>query len=410
MDARKESEMTREGDGSSDPVRKMPYDAMTFIQSAGELEPLIARDWNVFVKEGRHLLLPRGWGASNVSGAFREGWLAGAKEAGKTEAVNDDQPKKCTCPTSCSGACRGACGCKSCHELFQDFRLPWECIPSELMKSPAVNEALLQDMPMTAMVRQLGRMSAVGLLGPMSDTASLVVNRLSDVEVVRKSRMHPIQVLAALSTYASGHGARGSLEWGVNQAIVDALDSAFYAAFGNVDPTGKRTYLALDVSASMTWDDVAGIPGLMPRTASAAMAMVTARAETPGSYHVAGFSHCMERLDITARDRLDTTISKVEQVPAGWTDCALPMLDALEKKIGVDTFVIYTDSETQIGAVHPCEALKRYRKEMGIPAKLVVVAMTSTGFTIADPEDCGTMDMVGFDSAAPQAISDFARA
>jgi 60 kDa SS-A/Ro ribonucleoprotein len=36
--------------------------------------------------------------------------------------------------------------------------------------------------------------------------------------------------------------------------------------------------------------------------------------------------------------------------------------------------------------------------------------MTSTGFTIADPEDAGTLDVVGFDSAAPQVISDFAKA
>jgi len=35
--------------------------------------------------------------------------------------------------------------------------------------------------------------------------------------------------------------------------------------------------------------------------------------------------------------------------------------------------------------------------------------MTSNGFTIADPNDAGMMDVVGFDSAAPQVISNFAR-
>ena len=34
--------------------------------------------------------------------------------------------------------------------------------------------------------------------------------------------------------------------------IVDALDAAFYTAFGNVEPAGKRLLLALDVSGSMT--------------------------------------------------------------------------------------------------------------------------------------------------------------
>ena len=92
----------------------------------------------------------------------------------------------------------------------------------------------------------------------------------------------------------------------------------------------------------------------------------------------------------------------------GGTDCALPMLDALGKKIPVDCFVILTDSETWAGPIHPAEALRKYRQEMGIPAKLVVVAMVSNGFTIADPADAGMMDVVGFDSAAPALIADFA--
>jgi 60 kDa SS-A/Ro ribonucleoprotein len=60
---------------------------------------------------------------------------------------------------------------------------------------------------------------------------------------------------------------------------VDALDRAFYAAFRNVEPTGKRWLLALDVSGSMDCGQIAGVPGLTPRVASAAMALVTAATE-----------------------------------------------------------------------------------------------------------------------------------
>jgi len=222
--------------------------------------------------------------------------------------------------------------------------------------------------------------------------------------------MHPIQVLAALSTYSNGEGARGSLSWDVNQSIVDALDGAFYASFGNVEPTGKRTYLALDASGSMGWGDIAGIPGLTPARAAAAMCMVTARTEAKGSFHVAAFSDHMIPVAITPNQRLDTAMRIIADVNWGGTDCAQPMLDALKNGIEADTFVIFTDNETWSGSVHPCEALKRYRRETGIPAKLVVVGMTATGFTIADPKDAAMMDVVGFDSAAPQVISDFARA
>ena len=46
---------------------------------------------------------------------------------------------------------------------------------------------------------------------------------------------------------------------------------------------------------------------------------------------------------------------------------------------------------------------------MDIPARLVVAGMASNGFSIADPTDAGMLDVVGFDTAAPQVISQFAQ-
>lgn len=307
---------------------------------------------------------------------------------------------------------RDAATPKDAIALIEKYRLPWECVPTQFRKDPAVNEVLLQKMAMTATIRQLGRLTAVGLLGPMSDSAKLVIERITDKDALHKARVHPIQVLSALSTYKEGHGARGSLSWKPNQRVVDALDEAFYLSFHTVEPTGKRFYLALDVSGSMDWGDIAGIPGLTPRVGSAAMAMVTARTEK--DYYIAGFTggwrstDNMQRLDISPRQRLDTVLQKVDDCPMGGTDCSLPMRDALEQKIEVDVFTIYTDNETWAGGVHPVQALKQYRDKMGIPAKLVVVAMTATECSIADPNDPGTLDIVGFDSAAPKIMSDFA--
>ena len=58
--------------------------------------------------------------------------------------------------------------------------------------------------------------------------------------------------------------------------------------------------------------------------------------------------------------------------------------------------------------VHPKEALNQYRERTGIPAKLIVVGMVSNGFSIADPNDGGMLDVVGFDTAVPQIMADFA--
>ena len=75
----------------------------------------------------------------------------------------------------------------------------------------------------------------------------------------------------------------------------------------------------------------------------------------------------------------------------------------------IDAFVIFTDSETWAGNIHPADALRDYRRASGIDARLVVVGMVSNEFSIADPTDPGMLDVVGFDTATPQLISDFAR-
>jgi len=91
----------------------------------------------------------------------------------------------------------------------------------------------------------------------------------------------------------------------------------------------------------------------------------------------------------------------------GATDCAQPMLWALHNKVDADVFVVYTDCETWAGSISPAAALKQYRAASGIDARLIVVAMTSGGFSLADPADAGMMDVVGFDAGAPEMMRQF---
>ena len=90
------------------------------------------------------------------------------------------------------------------------------------------------------------------------------------------------------------------------------------------------------------------------------------------------------------------------------TDCALPMKYAIENNLDVDVFVVYTDCKTKLGDIHPSEALHQYREHSRIEdAKLIVVAMRPTDFTIAVPDDPGMFDMAGFDSHAPDVMREF---
>lgn len=290
-------------------------------------------------------------------------------------------------------------------ELVRRHELPREVLPTELLGEAAVWGALLEKMPMTAMIRNLATMTRVGLLKPMSEASALVAERLRDRDRLKKARIHPVGVLAALTTYGSGHGARGQYSWEPVREITDALDDAFYLSFENVEPTRKRIVLALDVSGSMSRGMVAGVPGFTPRVATAALALVTAATEE--RYALVAFSHEMVPLGVSPRERLDDALRKIDRLPFGRTNCALPMLWALESGVEADAFVVLTDSETWYGKIHPAQALQEYRRKTGIPAKLAVVGMVSNGFSIADPNDASSLDVVGFDTATPQLISNF---
>jgi 60 kDa SS-A/Ro ribonucleoprotein len=289
---------------------------------------------------------------------------------------------------------------------IRDHGFTHEMIPSEWKNDRDVWATLLEKMPLTALVRNLAKLTAVGLLAPLNGPTMKIVESLTNVDKIKKARLHPLSILGAWKVYAQGHGERGSLHWTPVPQIVAALEDAFSLAFTTLEPVHKRHLLALDVSGSMTVGTLSGLPGVNPRLGSAAMAMVTAKTEK--SCHFMGFSHSLVELGITRNDSLDQVVKRIEKLPMGGTDCALPMLHAAKHKLPVDVFVVYTDNETWFGKVHPYQALRDYREKTGIPAKLAVVGMTATKFTIADPKDAGTMDFVGFDSAAPALLSKFA--
>jgi 60 kDa SS-A/Ro ribonucleoprotein len=295
-----------------------------------------------------------------------------------------------------------------------------EMIPTEHLKSPEVWAALLEHMPMTAMIRNLGKMTSVGVLGPLSAGVRKVEEALANRDQLRKARVHPITLLSALLVYQQGHGEKGKLTWNPSTPIVDALSEAFYLSFETIEPTGKAWCLGIDVSGSMDGGVIAGVPGLTPRIAAAAMAMVTARSEknwvalgftsgNAGRWDASGRHFGVTQLTISPKQRLDDVVKTMQALPMGGTDCALPIMWALQNKVTVDTFCTITDNETWAGPVHVHEAMKRYRRELNPKAKLIAVAVTADEYSIADPKDPGMLDVVGFDTAAPSLMADFAR-
>jgi 60 kDa SS-A/Ro ribonucleoprotein len=294
---------------------------------------------------------------------------------------------------------------KRAAEMIRENRMPRECVPTNLLSEPEVWDALLEDMPLTAMIRNLANMTRAGLLTPGSKATKQVIEKLNSGARLKQARVHPIALLLAHATYASGHGLRGQHAWTPVPRIVDALDDAFYLAFDSVERTGKRYLVGVDVSGSMSQWTVAGTP-LSACEAATAMAMVTMATEE--SVTPMAFADEFRKLRLSPKMRLKDALRHTQDQNFGGTDCALPMLFAAQQGLEVDVFVVLTDNETWAGRIHPSQALQQYRQKTGIPAKLIVAGMCSNGFTIADPKDPRMLDIVGFDASAPQAMREFA--
>ena len=300
---------------------------------------------------------------------------------------------------------------KKLAQLISAQKLPWEAVPAKMLQHPEIWRALAPDMLDDAFVRNLGNLTKSRAITPMD--SSWAVERLHNLTKVRHNadgatlpgRSHPLAILTALMVYRSGKSVRGNSKWDPVAQVTNALDQVFDQTFVHAPQTNKRIYLGIDVSGSMGSHTINNIQGFTARMAAAAMAMAVARREP--NHYIAAFSHKMVPLDITAGDSLTDVVQKTSNIPMRRTDCAQPILDALEKKMPVDCFIILTDNESWAGNIHPAEALRKYRKEMRIPAKLIATALVANEYSVADPTDAGMMDLVGFDTAIPQLIADF---
>jgi 60 kDa SS-A/Ro ribonucleoprotein len=290
-------------------------------------------------------------------------------------------------------------------QLIGEHRLTHEMVPNEMKSHPEVWEALVPHMGLNALVRNLNKLTAVGLIKPFSETSKLVTTKLLDVEQLRKERLHPMSIIVAKKIYSQGKGDKGSLVWTPDNTVKDTLEAAFYLSFDAVEPSGKNIVLALDVSGSMG-SAIPGVPQLTCCEGAALMAMVSARTE-PWT-EVLGFAKTFKPLNITKHDTLESATTKAHDWNFGSTNCALPAEHALAHRWNVDAFCIYTDNETYAGKQHPFQAMQKYRQGMNKPdAKLIVVGMAVNDFSIADPKDPNMLDVVGFDTQTPRFMSEF---
>ena len=288
--------------------------------------------------------------------------------------------------------------------LVASARLPREAVPTELLGSPEIWRALLPAMPITALVRNLGKMTAVAAF---EDAASLEValTKLTDEASLRRGRMHPLSVLVALKVYGSGKGFRGSLMWTPEPRIVEALSRAYVLAFGTLPRLDVPTLVGVDVSGSMR-TTLPEHGGLWLHEAAACVSIALGAMNPGTAVRAFDWKDQIFPVDVLGR-RTDDVVKEFAKVGGGGTDLSIPVRHAMGLKVRPRLIVILTDNETWAGHMHCDQAWAEYRRQ--VPgARLVVASMVANRVAAFDDQEGSVLQIAGFDAALPNVVASFA--
>lgn len=285
--------------------------------------------------------------------------------------------------------------------LISEGKLTWEMIPTSELNDSDVLKALLPNMPMIALVRNLNRFAKAGLTKGNSPTTKAIVAKLSDQEFISKSKMHPVNLINSLLTYSSGRGVKGDSTWEVNQNIVDALTSAYDLALNNVESTGLRILVGADISGSMR----APVGGMQMTANQIAQVLAVTILKTEKNAEMINFDTQIQPTKFGRRTSIDEVIQYAPR--GGGTDCALPIAYAATNLETYDAIIILTDTETWAGPRHGLEVLNSYRKNVNRDVKVIEIALEAAGYSTMPSNDKNLLRVVGFDASVIQVINAF---
>ena len=285
--------------------------------------------------------------------------------------------------------------------LIKEFKLTWEMVPNTAVNKPEVLKALLENMPCTALLRNLNRFSYNGLTDGNTETTKAIVKKLTDAEFVKKGGVHPLNVVNSMFTYSSGRGTLGDKTWTPNQKIVDALSETYDLSIKALESSGKNILVAVDVSGSMG----SRVNGMQMTAAQIGNVLATTILKVEDEAEMIWFDTSIHQPKIGRRSSIDEVLR--QSTPGGGTDCALAFRHALATKIKYDAIIILTDNETWAGRGHGEQLLEEYRRKINKNVKVVEVAMVANPYTQFPADDKNLLRVVGFDASVVDVINSF---
>lgn len=277
-----------------------------------------------------------------------------------------------------------------------------EHVPARWLTYPEVWTAVLSTLSLEALVRWMPRLADTELPRARQRVYDLAVERLRALSALKTQTLSPFAALTALGAVQTGCRARDQAP---PAAIATALEAMFHQRLRATPRTGGTRLIAIDPSASAATDALRHLPGLSPRQAFAAMALMAAAGAEQA--HVLAFGRTLVPIAIAPDESLDTLLAKLDAVPGGPPDGAAPMEWALEQGVRADAVLVLSGSRPSETANRIWASLLHYRARTERATRWLAVSCGDGRLCAEPPVDVDMLEVAGLDPHVPALIGDW---
>ncbi len=237
-----------------------------------------------------------------------------------------------------------------------------------------------------------------------TDMISVVANRLKNPELVQKAKVFPYQLLTTWVSVSAD----------VPAAVKDALQDAMEIATRNVPEITGKVYVFPDVSGSMHSPVTGHRTGSTTATKCIDVAALVAAAVMRNNRQteVVPFSDRVTPCDLNPRDSIMTNAQKLMNLPAGGTNCSLPLRHLNGLKATGDLIIYVSDNESwidsnRLATGRATETMTQWNafKQRNPKAKMICIDLQPYGTTQAK-ESADIINVGGFSDQVFQLIAD----
>lgn len=261
-------------------------------------------------------------------------------------------------------------------------KLPHEVVTGAIKPTIAVWEALMEQMPTFALLRNLNTLERAGVLDDRYNMERVAV-RLADPRALAKSKILPFRFATAFRQVK-------------HPVLQDALRDAVELTFANLPNMDGRTAIFLDISGSMNGE-------YLQIGSVFALALYK---KTQGNSLFWLFDTEVEDARPSRRDSILTQAARIHA--RGGTDTGAPVRKLLAEREKVDQIVIITDEQQNSGSPF-YHALQAYRRKVNPDVKAFIIDIAPYRHAMVPPNERDTFYVYGWSDTVLSYIAQAAK-